>query len=183
MELQPCARCLRHVATTELACPFCAAPLTPVVPRVLARGRFGRAAVFAGATTLAACGGTPAPKHVDNTVQADAKPPIADASIWGVIIYDGRPMVGHTLHLSGGTTEISATTNARGEYAFGPVPSGEYTLLVYSDGHPRHSPDERHLTVVAGEAQRVDASISSPAPDTGPCCKPYGAPPARRRVV
>lgn len=60
-DLQPCAACDRHVASTEPACPFCGATLTPVAPRPAVRRRLTRAALFAGATlataTVAACGG------------------------------------------------------------------------------------------------------------------------------
>jgi hypothetical protein len=59
-DLEPCPSCRRHVRIDETACPFCATALTAGEPRTLKRGRFSRAAVFAGAalvSTAAGCGG------------------------------------------------------------------------------------------------------------------------------
>ena len=60
IDLAPCPSCHRHVRIDETACPFCATALSPGEPRTLRRGRFSRAAVFAGAalvSTAAGCGG------------------------------------------------------------------------------------------------------------------------------
>lgn len=55
--LIPCGACRRHIETTETACPFCEAPnqARPIARSIL-EGRFSRAAVFAGATAIAAPG-------------------------------------------------------------------------------------------------------------------------------
>ncbi len=62
--LRPCLACSRHVRASERACPFCGAALPERVERALvARGRLGRAAIFAfrassalALSTLTACG-------------------------------------------------------------------------------------------------------------------------------
>jgi hypothetical protein len=57
MQLKPCAACQRHVAITEVACPFCSEPLEASSPRSSTLGRVSRAAVFAGAAlATTACG-------------------------------------------------------------------------------------------------------------------------------
>lgn len=64
MSLVPCSSCRRHVRVADVACPFCATPLSDgdrarVIPP--ARTRLDRWATFTFATALAAaaaCGGT-----------------------------------------------------------------------------------------------------------------------------
>lgn len=83
--LCPCPSCNRHVAVNEVACPFCKAELPesfrcqPTPPP--ARGRLGRAALFAAGAALAgaaACSGVQteplygAPIPPDGSSQADA---------------------------------------------------------------------------------------------------------------
>jgi hypothetical protein len=63
LKLRPCLGCSRHVRANEAACPFCATPRAELADeeRVLSplAGRVTRAAiVFAGATAIAACGGS-----------------------------------------------------------------------------------------------------------------------------
>lgn len=85
IDLAPCPACRRHVRIDETACPFCTAALPAVEPRVLSRGRFTRAAVFAGAIAgTAACGGKTKPADSNNVenVSIDAGPgdtPVPDA--------------------------------------------------------------------------------------------------------
>jgi len=111
LDLQPCTACRRHVAITEVACPFCRASLGEGEARPRPLGRLSRAAVFASATlAAAACGGKTKPEPNTNPART------ADA----------------------GVTETPA-------------------------------PD-------AAEPVRED-------PERNPVKMPYGAPPARRRVV
>jgi hypothetical protein len=60
VSLVPCTLCARHVRASETACPFCGGTLmapVPTSPMALSRA----ALIFAGATTLTACGKEPAP--------------------------------------------------------------------------------------------------------------------------
>src|SRR4051812_15055933 len=76
MHLLPCAHCRRHVDSRTATCPFCAAPITRVVDRLMqAGGRLSRAAVFAGA---AACYTNPAPAQ---HITTPPPPPPGDAAI------------------------------------------------------------------------------------------------------
>ena len=62
MALHLCPSCARHVRTNESSCPFCATALeassdAPKNVAPLARGLTRAAILFAGATTIAGCGG------------------------------------------------------------------------------------------------------------------------------
>jgi hypothetical protein len=86
LDLAPCPHCQRHVAITETGCPFCRGDLVGAAPRSLSLGGLSRAAVFAGATLAAACGGKP--KVDANHAQVEAKPAdagVADAAVVPVI--------------------------------------------------------------------------------------------------
>jgi hypothetical protein len=83
-------------------------------------------------------------------------------------------------------------TNERGEFQFLDLAPGSYTLIAdpgYENARPQDGPVMQMPVVVQLEPnanERRDLSVVKPppyVPDTGPCCKPYGAPPARRRVV
>jgi hypothetical protein len=208
MNLQPCTSCQRHVEVGVSACPFCGA--APRASRSTVRtmlGRVSRAAVFASA---AACGSStphagpppPPPPPPDPVVVhkfATAPPPAeGKASVRGFVTLDGRPLTGLTVtaRAQDGTT-VQATTGSNGEYELVDLAPGSWTLSLPDDVYDpyRYSrrPQEGPLMVPAdvvqldvGENERHDIGLSTPLPpepDRGPCCKPYGAPPARRRVV
>jgi carboxypeptidase family protein len=209
MDLIPCARCRRHVRADEPRCPFCALSRTPAaVSRPTLVGRLGRAAVFAG---VAGCAPTPPPQHVepphdmhetpppppppDDTRPPDdghfAQPPQGAAAIEGYITNAAhQPMANVRVTLSWPNTQATnMLTDAQGHYRFD-VTAGRYRISVEveGDGNPRHGPPPpviRDVEVAAGATQRADFQVNPPPPyvDRGPCCKPYGAPPARRRVV
>ena len=84
IDLQPCAACDRHVASTDPACPFCGAAVSPVPPRPSVRRGLSRAALFASATlaTAAACGGGKAKPDPMKTA------PTADAGVDAAAVQD-----------------------------------------------------------------------------------------------
>ncbi len=67
MSFQPCLECRRHVRAGDGLCPFCGA-VAPA-PRASASPttRLTRGALFAFATTVAACGGTETPETTTDT--------------------------------------------------------------------------------------------------------------------
>ena len=86
-QLHPCPSCARHVKKSETDCPFCgsAISLAGAPGRARPTQRMGRAATFAFgvATSLAACGGTPAPTGTDANTSIDS----------GVVpLYGGPPV-------------------------------------------------------------------------------------------
>lgn len=196
MQLVPCAQCRRHVDTREAACPFCGASV--IGGRASARttlGRLSRAAVFAGAaacytgSTTTTTTTTPPPPDPAGMGGGDgggsfAKPPpphAGHALVRGIVSVDGRPAANVTVYLRSDKRTMSITSNAHGEYVFEDLEAGEYTL--YSDAVGRFGPPQQHLVLGADQKLTANLSGATPPVDRGPCCKPYGAPPARRRVV
>lgn len=97
-----------------------------------------------------------------------------------------------TLESDDGATKLETRTNGKGEFQFLNLAPGTYRLLPdpgYQNPRPQDGPVVQMavaIQLVANANERTDLSVVSPQPyvrDTGPCCKPYGAPPARRRVV
>lgn len=79
--LGPCPACLRHVRADAPRCPFCAAVIDAAHLRLtpdLSGGRLTRAAIFAFATSVAACSSTQTPAR-DNVAQAPPAPADAPA--------------------------------------------------------------------------------------------------------
>jgi hypothetical protein len=96
---------------------------------------------------------------------------------------NGQPLAGLSVMilLRDGNT-IYATSNAKGEYEFTKLPPGEYTV-EYASGDPRQRPQGVRVTIPETTGVYADVNVLLARPDPGPCCKPYGAPPARRRFV
>jgi hypothetical protein len=175
-----------------------------------AGGRLSRAAVFAGA---AACYTNPAPaQHVttpppppppgegaDAAVVQDqhfAQPPdgattnaAAAGSIDGVVVEltSGQPIASTTVALQdqdGNSKQVQ--TDAKGHFIFNALAAGNYVLSTNQPGgNPRVSPTRQAVTIAGPGTINVTLNVQTAPPnlDRGPCCKPYGAPPARRRVV
>lgn len=155
-ELAPCPGCRRHVTIDERTCPFCERPLPALRGQHVALvGRVSRAAVFSAA--LAACSG-------DKQPPAPAPPPPAQGS-------------------------------------------DDLEQLLDNDGREVAQPDPPPAPIDAAVEPIADAAIDAGVPDAGVVkkkkvrthedrevkqqldqmrihnAKPYGAPPARRRIV
>jgi hypothetical protein len=140
--------------------------------------------VFAGAT-LAGCwtDAKPAQTTTLEHKQVDAQP--SRGTIRGVIRNQetGAPLPGLSLTIYvTDATPIYATSNAAGEYEFKNLPPGEYTI-EYQGDDDRSPPQGIRVKLGDDVGALADVHVLLPAPDRGPCCKPYGAPPARRRIV
>lgn len=169
-------------------------------------GRLSRAAVFAG---FSACASSPPPVHhaappprppdpaiVQQFATAPA-PATGKASLRGFVYRDGQPLRNVRFTASGDEGDVETTTGPHGEYSFVDIAPGNWTLTLDADVTAPHrysrrpqdspmGPAPETIVLSPNENRRYDLSIL-PAPtyepDRGPCCKPYGAPPARRRVV
>jgi hypothetical protein len=198
MTLHPCASCRRHIDAGVASCPFCASPQPrhPMRSPLATVAKLSRAAVFAGAAacytgpTTTTTTTTPPPNPTDTSEVTGsasfAKPPPpapGRATLTGIFRIDGHPSPNTSVHLIG-DSGVNATvqTDARGRYTFSDLEPGGYRLTVdvYSG---RFGPPQEYLQVTADANVEHDFAVNSPPPDRGPCCKPYGAPPARRRVV
>jgi hypothetical protein len=145
----PCPACKRHVATREIACPFCAHRFTPRAQHIALVGRVSRAAVFSAA--LAAC--------TNDKPPAPAVPPPAQGSddLEKLLDNDGR-----TVEHPTAPPPIDAAV-------------AEPDAAIVDAGVPDAG------VVIKKKKKIVDAGV---APiDQRQMAKPYGAPPARRRVV
>lgn len=197
MSLHPCTRCLRHVRVDATACPFCGEAIRRVAPAPSRRiaGPMSRAAVFAGLTACWSGSSTPAqPPTPGSAAPADAQP--ADASdpdivqspgtagvLEGVVRdkWTNNPLPNVTVQLRDQNGLVGAVnTNERGAYRFDRVAPGDYQLVVQF-----HTTDSggsaQHPVTIFPTGSRVDVTL--PTYQRAPTPKPYGAPPARRRIV
>lgn len=195
MNLRPCEACSRHVRVEEAACPFCGATLVASEPRrVTLVGRASRAMVFASATVAGACwsGGGKDVKQPDDIKQVETPKPVVGppqagkATLHGVVTdgASGQPMASWSVELVTPNGESRrAVADANGHYVFADLDPGEYRIVFGESSHPRMAPPMQGASLQEGQIVQVDHAIQPTPVDNGPCCKPYGAPPARRRVV
>ncbi|HEU0032026.1 MAG TPA: carboxypeptidase regulatory-like domain-containing protein [Kofleriaceae bacterium] len=209
-ELRACPSCHRHVAITERACPFCAASLAPVAPRAMPRQRLNRLAVFTSATLASSACWTssttvpqqtppPPPNGSDEVHEvptfsdpppgpsdagAAAVQPTGTAVIRGVLIgsRSRQPMPGVIVSVfEPPSARQNATTDATGTFTFTKLPAGDYRIVAGSE-HPRRGFAAQAIVKLGnGETKQITMTYAEPDPNALPM--PYGAPPARGRVV
>lgn len=183
MVLQPCGECGRHVDVNAIICPFCKAACSPREPRAFRAGRLARAAVFAGAS-LAACdqGGGKQAEH------SEVKAPTSAPRVHGVVTdQKGAPLVGVQVTLQSHMTPktYSLITDHRGRYSFDEIEAGSYlagfTYSSYTADRQVNGNDTKQLVVQDTSDILLDIRLTTQ--DMAQQGMPYGAPPARRRVV
>jgi hypothetical protein len=145
--------------------------------------------VFAGATLAGACWTSSAPRTTpveqDRRVVETKESAIAAGSIRGFVRdgATGAPLAGIAVMLHGDDGRaMRGISDENGEYVFAGLPPGTYTI-TYQPNHPRHAPTNVTVTLTGDTGQRADLSIFVPAPQQHNIPMPYGAPPARRRIV
>ena len=74
-------------------------------------------------------------------------------------------------------------TDANGEFVFRDLPPGTYGIVFQEPDRPNSNMNMTEVAVTAGAITEARGMYEPIPVDTGPCCKPYGAPPARRRIV
>jgi hypothetical protein len=141
----------------------------------------------------------PDPAIVQRFATAPA-PAEGKASVRGFVSRDGYLLGNVTVTARSDQGELETTTGPHGEYTFEDIAPGNWTLELNADLYDPHRYSRRPqdsvpaipipatIVLSPGENRRYDLDIASPPPpvnepDHGPCCKPYGAPPARRRIV
>ena len=177
--LQPCVGCMRHVDTRDARCIFCGAEIVAHEPRPTPGMRLSRAALFAG-ITLAGC--APSPYE---TVH-----PHANTGVVRGVLRDQhhRPVAGakvSTYGVSGASDhQHDMTTDNMGRYAL-ELPPGEHSIhFEVNDVHGHrvtYGGTQFSVTLKAGEVKELHPQMSISEGDMG--ARPYGAPPARRRIV
>lgn len=181
MTLRPCPTCARHVLAEASSCVFCGASLevSSALPRTGARvARLSRALIFAGAIGAAGCGPsiTYEPIHSTTTTGSMVRGHVRH--------HDGRPAAGVMVSIYGAQLAIggrdsrSVQVEQDGSFRFPELPPGHYRIAVSGLA------DSPSFDVKAGQAAVVELELEKPKPvDTRHMAKPYGAPPARRRLV
>ncbi len=190
MSFDPCASCRRHVAAGDRECPFCGAASTPSAVRTAPlAGRLSRAAVFAGLTACwssndAAQPQTPPPRPPPDAQVVDAEVASSStAALSGVVTEAGTrtPIANVTVELRDANGQVTATTtNERGAYELVTITPGDYQLVFRYSSYDSVGSAQQPVSVRDVPA-RVDIAI--PLLRRAPIPKPYGAPPARRRIV
>ena len=86
--------------------------------------------------------------------------------------------------LQGTTLKLRATVDASGKFVFANLPPGTYHVIVEDPNGTKTPGLAGTVAVGAGQTMQMVLQVPQPyVPPREPCCKPYGAPPARRRVV
>ena len=181
--LQPCVGCRRHVDTRDSRCPFCGEAISASPPRAVSGSRLSRAALFAG-ITLAEVGAGCAP-----TPYETVHPHAGTAVVRGVLRdQHHRPVAGArvaVLGVSGAPDhQHDMTTDSMGRYAL-ELPPGEHRLHFdvnrVHGGRVTYGGTQFSVTLQAGEIKELHPQMTISEGMMG--AKPYGAPPARRRIV
>lgn len=190
--LTPCPSCARHVR--ERSCPFCGAD----VPAPAARPRFvgpvTRAAVFSAVTgaAVAGCWTGPVSESANTTTTetgtgTKTDPPASTGAIDGTVTDQstGQVVAGAQVTLDG--THVT-TTDGTGHYKFAGVVAGTHQVNVSTThghrGQGGGASASATVVVHAGLARAdVQLDLGAPTFDPNSIPKPYGAPPARRRLV
>jgi len=154
-----------------------------------------RAAVFAGATACATTTATKAPPPPPPVEYPFALPPApseGQGTISGVVRESGHRRASVRIVAHNGESQRETITNDKGEYRFLDLPPGAWTVTP-EPGYRGHRPQDGmvmqmgvRVDLAANGNVQQDLTVMPPPAyerDTGPCCKPYGAPPARRRIV
>jgi hypothetical protein len=156
--LRSCTSCNRHVLSTDVACPFCAAALDIDARAPAALPRLGRAALIAFAASAVACGGESRPVPTEPTTTSTASASAAPTTDLGTAPSASAAATA--------TATATATASAVASAA-APADAG----AVKDAG-------------AAKDAGKPKTAVTATATATvHNMAKPYGAPPARDRIV
>lgn len=136
--------------------------------------------IFAGvlAATPVSCGGA---THYEPIAASEGT--TAGQVKGRVVLHDGRPAAMASVSLygeqlpaqDGGMHYVNIQADASGNFHFNNVPPGEYEIS------PGAYAKRQRVEVRAGQATML--TLELPKLDPSQTAKPYGAPPARRRIV
>jgi hypothetical protein len=173
-DFAPCPACQRHVEIREIACPFCASQLPRLRPQWSLPSRLTRAAIFSAA--LAACSDDkprpPAPQPGSGASGSDLEK-LLDGDHRTV----DRPAPAIDAALPDATA-IAAAVDA------GVPPDAGIDPKVLAEAKRRREAERRRKEQERlRQQQEQELELQRLKEDVRHHAKPYGAPPARRRVV
>jgi len=170
-ELVPCPACMRHVTMHEIACPFCARALpAPRAQRAYVIGRVTRAAVFSAA--LAACSSDKPKQEPPPAKGSDDLEKLLDEKPEKVEHPDVVPPADAAEALAQ-TVDAAVTSDAGVDVEAQKKKLAERKKLA----------EQKKREAERREAERLRAQEELLRNDQIHNAKPYGAPPARRRIV
>lgn len=120
----------------------------------------------------------------DASVQAVA--PVGNAKLRGRVLVSGKrtPLPGVVVILQSAVREARTTTTDRaGRYAFDKVVADEYELKVDPDRNGGYGMAQAVMVTLKARQAKTQDVLVVPVPMRTPVPMPYGAPPARRRIV
>jgi hypothetical protein len=163
-----------------VACPFCAATLSPGVARnVVLRGRLTRAAVFGAALVVGACGNKTdnAPKPAQGSSDPKELERMLDEPI-------GREPTAHAAPIDAAVdaAAIAAAIDAGVPPDAGPD-AAAIARRVAAERKRRDAELRKRIEEEQREAERLRELQQQQQQQQFHNAKPYGAPPARRRLV
>lgn len=164
--LRPCTACKRHVRTSATTCPFCAEALSAGRAQYVKPGALTRAAVFAAA--LAGCHDhkTPAPKPAPAQGSDDLEN-----------MLDQQPRTAE--HAA---TDAAVQVATPDDAAAVAVDAGVDPQALYDKKRRADEQKKRMEEIRQRRREQVD-HVDQVQIHEHINAKPYGAPPARRRVV
>ena len=174
--LIPCERCKRHFSEREPHCPFC---------RHRSRLSYVSAAALSAGALLAGCdqggGAKKAPTVTEKKPYGTIRGSVTNKE--GGSAVEGASV---TLTLAAPASPNHAftkvvPTDASGHYDLGIVDPGSYVLIVSHVSTDLQGYEQRNVTVAAGDDLKHDIALTFTRIPVAP--PPYGAPPARRRIV
>jgi hypothetical protein len=174
MELVVCGGCKRHVDVREDRCPFCASAVTARPQRVSVRGRLSRAAVFSAA--LVACESKQPPPQPAPAPQLQQGSDDLEKMLDGDQHVADRPVVAPPPATDASLADAGAIATQAIDAGV-PVDAGMDRAKILEHKRKERIRRERE------EQQREPPPPPPPPYDHMNIPKPYGAPPARRRLV
>lgn len=172
MELVLCAACRRHVATTERTCPFCASAVPVQRPQRARAVSLTRAAIFSAAALASGCESKkPAPAPVP-----------AQGSGAGTNNDDLEKMLDSEGHVADVPTIDSGLVDA----GLVDAPLADASVPVdagMSDEQKQRIQRQRDQRRREIEQRKLEQQQRELQIQQREMAKPYGAPPARRRIV
>lgn len=175
MELVPCVHCSRHVGVTETNCPFCRRGISVQRPQFAFASKLTRAAIFSAA--VVACDSkTAKPTPAPVPTQAGSATGSGSDDLEKMLDADGRTVERADRVTDAGAAEAMAAVSDGG--LDGGVAA---TIRTPEEIRERKEQVRRDAEIVQEKVRKnrekqEELRIQHNA-------KPYGAPPARRRVV